>query len=548
MSTHEQIVECLSRLGVATLTRFLGNERVERLNELGIGIGVNTLAEFMAITNGMDGFRDRKLRLDLLSSMGSDRLQKLFDTRPDNLPDAIIDFNRFNWGYNPKSRRFLEVMEISTDQLDTPPADNLSSSLSDDELKIEHPLHPYQNWIRKEVVAELMADSSHRFMLHMPTGSGKTRTTMESLIDYVRIQENAEIVLVWFAHSEELCGQAVESIKNSWNIHGSETAQVLRLWGGKNIPEIAEDRPVFAVTSFQTAYRMLHTQDDDRFAQFARIRAKCKVLVVDEAHQSTAPTYKEAIELFANSQTKVIGLTATPGRHHVGQDEGETSDLADFYSNRKITIVGNSGESLENPIQFLTKEGILSHVDRYTLNSNQNFELTDAEVRHMEDQLEIPNSVLKRIGMNAARTNLVATHTMRQVFNESACVIVFAPSKDNADELASLLTYQGISARSVTSDSFRSARREAIEQFRSGEVSVLVNFGVLTTGFDAPNVDVVIVARPTTSVVLYSQMIGRGLRGVAMGGTERCKIIDVKDNILRLPSAEEAFTYFDAYY
>jgi len=83
----------------------------------------------------------------------------------------------------------------------------------------------------------------------------------------------------------------------------------------------------------------------------------------------------------------------------------------------------------------------------------------------------------------------------------------------------------------VTSDTRASTRRFLIEEFRAGRVSVLCNYGVLTTGFDAPRVRAVVVARPTTSPVLYEQMIGRGLRGPRFGGTDECLVIDVLDNI-----------------
>ena len=74
-------------------------------------------------------------------------------------------------------------------------------------------------------------------------------------------------------------------------------------------------------------------------------------------------------------------------------------------------------------------------------------------------------------------------------------------------------------------------RRATVERFRNNELSVLCNYGVLTTGFDAPSVRCVVVARPTASHVLYEQMVGRGMRGPAFGGTERCLVIDVDDNI-----------------
>jgi len=60
---------------------------------------------------------------------------------------------------------------------------------------------------------------------------------------------------------------------------------------------------------------------------------------------------------------------------------------------------------------------------------------------------------------------------------------------------------------------------------------VLCNYGVLTTGFDAPSVRCVVVARPTASPILYEQMVGRGMRGPEFGGTKQCLVIDVDDNI-----------------
>jgi superfamily II DNA or RNA helicase len=84
----------------------------------------------------------------------------------------------------------------------------------------------------------------------------------------------------------------------------------------------------------------------------------------------------------------------------------------------------------------------------------------------------------------------------------------------------------------VISGETRSAtRRYLIEEFRGGKISVLCNYGVLTTGFDAPRVRALVIARPTASAVLYEQMIGRGMRGPTFGGTEECLVVDVADNI-----------------
>src|SRR5258708_4312169 len=81
--------------------------------------------------------------------------------------------------------------------------------------------------------------------------------------------------------------------------------------------------------------------------------------------------------------------------------------------------------------------------------------------------------------------------------------------------------------RAVVSGSTSAAtRRLVIERFKRAELRVLCNCEVLTTGFDAPRVTHVVMARPTVSQVLYEQMVGRGPRGVKFGGTQVCTILD----------------------
>ena len=85
-----------------------------------------------------------------------------------------------------------------------------------------------------------------------------------------------------------------------------------------------------------------------------------------------------------------------------------------------------------------------------------------------------------------------------------------------------------------------------IEEFRDGRISTLCNYGVLTTGFDAPKVRGLVISRPTASAVLYEQMIGRGMRGPKFGGTDRCLVIDVVDNIRF--GGQMAFTRYAEYW
>jgi superfamily II DNA or RNA helicase len=111
-----------------------------------------------------------------------------------------------------------------------------------------------------------------------------------------------------------------------------------------------------------------------------------------------------------------------------------------------------------------------------------------------------------------------------------------------------LLKFLDIKAEHIDGSTPRAQRENIISRFKNLEINVLCNYEVLSTGFDAPKVDCVFLARPTASVVLYSQMIGRGLRGPAIGGKENCLIVNVKDNFINLPSIDKMYKVFEDYW
>ena len=119
-------------------------------------------------------------------------------------------------------------------------------------------------------------------------------------------------------------------------------------------------------------------------------------------------------------------------------------------------------------------------------------------------------------------------------------ILLFACSVDHAKNISVILNAcLNIKSHYVVGEMDRQDRLNAIKQFRSGELEVLCNYGVLTTGYDSPNIDCVIIARPTMSQLLYTQMIGRGLRGKKSGGTENCLVIDIRDDIQQYNTVEK---------
>ncbi|MCS6803425.1 MAG: helicase-related protein [Dehalococcoidia bacterium] len=110
-------------------------------------------------------------------------------------------------------------------------------------------------------------------------------------------------------------------------------------------------------------------------------------------------------------------------------------------------------------------------------------------------------------------------------------VLVFANSVDHAVALTARLSLLGIRARAVSAETDPSARRDAVAAFRNGEIRVVCNAAVFTSGFDAPGGEMILISRPVFSPVRFMQMVGRGLRGPRNGGTAKCRIVTVRDNI-----------------
>jgi superfamily II DNA or RNA helicase len=220
----------------------------------------------------------------------------------------------------------------------------------------------------------------------------------------------------------------------------------------------------------------------------------------------------------------LIGLTATPYR---GIDLEENRRLATRFHGTLLTPATLG----QDPIGVLRQRGVLSRVDHRVCETNQTFTLTDGEVKRLKQFNQFPDSFLRTVGENAQR-NALLLKTLCDLPPDWP-VLFFGCSVQHASAMAVLLRRSGRSAAVVTGMTRRATRRHLIEEFRAGRLQVLCNYGVLTTGFDAPKIRAVMIARPTTSVVLYEQMIGRGMRGPCNGGTEECRVIDLQDNIAR---------------
>lgn len=397
-------------------------------------------------------------------------------------------------------------------------------------------LKDYQIPVFLEAQKEL-ENLNSKFVIQMPTGSGKTRTAMEIVTDYIN-NASENMVVVWLAHSEELCDQALACFIEVWKHVGRKELTAYRCLGTDPVPKKV-NKNAFIVAGFSKFNAAL--KKENAFAGFSE---NVGLIIVDEAHKVIAPTYKKVTKALINGKkgTRVIGLTATPGRH-ILDDEGNRA-LSEFFFNRCLTINLPKGEN--NVISYLRDKRVLSKVNISPI-KGVNIVLNAQEKRDLERNFDFPPGFLERLGADNIR-NIEILKRLQIEAKEGHQILFFACSVKHSKFICSMLLYLGFKAAHIDGETDKETRQAVLEKFKRGEINIICNFGVLSTGFDAPKTDVVCIARPTQSIVLYSQMIGRGLRGPAIGGTENCKLLNVKDNIKNLPNYTNIFGYFDDYW
>lgn len=394
----------------------------------------------------------------------------------------------------------------------------------------QRPLFSYQAAVLASAEDQLAAPRS-RLLIQMPTGSGKTRTAMALVSRFLETTQGSPVVF-WLAQSEELCAQAFSTFAARWRLEGNGSVRAARVWGRHGLPT-SVDRPMFVVGGFQKLNSLISSEQQ---WLLQALRSRTALVVVDEAHRSVAPTYKRVIDYLTAQGAKLVGLSATPGR----ADEVGQKQLVQLYFGSIVEIPKGEATSV---VKYLQSLGILSRVSPEPIMTNSAYELTRAERKYLQEHLDFPTDFLDRVGDDDIRNAEILSRIIVET-RRGRRMICFACNVEHSKFIADVLTFVGVEAAHVSGTTSEHARRSIIERFRAGELHVICNYGVLSTGFDAPNADTVVIARPTRSAVLYSQMVGRGLRGPAMGGAEVCHLMDVRDNIEGLGPVDLLFSEF----
>ena len=339
---------------------------------------------------------------------------------------------------------------------------------------------------------------ARRQLVCLPTGTGKT-VIFAQFPSFFRMKRRMLVL----AHRAELLNQARDKL-----LAANPALKV----GIEQAAQTASESSDVVVASVPTVgrrgSRRLAGVDPDQFS----------IVVIDEAHHATAESYRRIVEYLGvmQSDTKklLVGFTATPKRSDgIGLD-------AIFEE-----------ISYSRTIPEMMHAGYLAPVAGYRVE-------TDIDLSRVKTSMG--DFVVSQLSdaVNIESRNALVVKAFRELVPDRR-TLVFGVDVAHALDLAAAFRHYGITAAAITGDTPADERSQTLAAFSSGRIQVLTNCMVLTEGYDEPTVDGIILARPTKSALLYTQMIGRGTR-LHPGKTD-VTVVDVVDNsskhrLVTLPS------------
>ncbi|MFI7742165.1 DUF3427 domain-containing protein [Kocuria rhizosphaericola] len=332
--------------------------------------------------------------------------------------------------------------------------------------------YPYQAQMLQELEAERVIHDRHRNLVVAATGTGKT---IIAALDYRRMQASTinELSLLFVAHRREILEQARQAY-----------ATVLRdgAFGELMVDGYQPVRSKHVFASIQS----LNAKSLDRFASDG-----FDVVVIDEFHHADAPTYRKFIEHFRPKE--LLGLTATPER-------GDGVNVAQRFFEGRIASELRLWDALDQ--QLLTPFHYFGVSDDVDLSSLQ-FRRGRYEDKEL-DAVYTGNDARTAKVLQALNDKVLDPHRMK--------AIGFCVSVKHAEYMARKFTASGLPSSALSGESSSDERRTALKALQRGELRAVFAVDLFNEGLDIPQVDTILMLRPTQSSTLFLQQLGRGLR------------------------------------
>lgn len=365
-----------------------------------------------------------------------------------------------------------------------------------DVAELDQSLREYQ--INSKIEIYKAWESTPSVMFQMPTGTGKTRLFSSIIKDTQRCaHENHERygVLV-LAHRTELIEQIDCTLSQKYNIaHGiikSGYEEDLRF-------------PV-QVASVQSLTRRIDKWQNKAFSY----------IIIDEAHHAMAKTYRKICNAFPDA--KILGVTATPYRL-----SGES--FRDLFG----ALILSQG------VNKFIEQGYLSQYEYYSIRPTSAMQRIIDEIDDFGTDGDYSETALiNACDKDYIRAGLVDAY---KEFAFGKKGIIYTINHAHSQHVCEAFQQLGLNIVVIDSDTSASERKKMVSDFRAGRIDIICNVNIFSEGFDCPDIEFIQLARPTMSLAMYLQQVGRGLRPCS--GKKGAVIIDNVGlfNRFGLPSA-----------
>ena len=351
---------------------------------------------------------------------------------------------------------------------------------------------------QQDLLAKLvnaLANPAARIMMQLPTGGGKTHIAGKLLAGWLKGGRKA----VWLTHRRELAAQTEGMLREA----GVPATCNLQWTPRTSAPTIVNG---LVILMAQTVGRRsaLETVWDGY--------DRGDLMIIDEAHHATAAGWARAITQWPGP---VLGMTATPWR--LSEKEGFDHLFGELHCGPQVVTLQTG--------KWLCQAQVLSPPEESRIQGGR----VESTGDYSESGIESANE--DRDVWTAGALDFWQKH------GEKRQTLVYAVSVRHARNLKAMFNDVGVPAGVLLGDTPPEEREKLIVEFRNGSIKALVNVAVATEGFDLPDAACVVLTRPTMSLSLYLQMVGRGLRPKRDDGD--CVVLDLAGNCLRHGLPEE---------
>ena len=349
----------------------------------------------------------------------------------------------------------------------------------------DYSLRNYQQEAKEKIFGQW--DFVDNVLYQMPTGTGKTRlfTSIIRDISLNSLKTHRREGILIIAHRTELIEQIDESLQRYHIPHGIIAGS------------FKDKRDLMLPVQVASVQTITHPSNRQLANSF-----DAKFIIIDEAHHSIASSYTRLWDIYPSA--KKLGVTATPWR----------MDGRGFRNNFDVLVPSM-------PIKDFMKLGWLAPYQYYSVPINSSLCKDINSIRDFGIDGDYKTSVLEElIDTSRIRAQLLDSYYR---FVEGKKGIIYSISRLHSKHICQQYRAAGIKIADIDSETPPVLRKRLVQDFKNGDLDIIVNVDIFSEGFDCPDLEFVQLARPTRSLVKYIQQVGRGLR---KNGDKQCLILD----------------------